>query len=76
MIGTEAMFADLGHFSVRSIQISMCTVTFPSVILAYAGQASYLREHLTAVGETFYKSIPGIWILSIVKSYMVVQHFE
>ncbi|RWR76531.1 potassium transporter 5 [Cinnamomum micranthum f. kanehirae] len=57
--GTEAMFADLGHFNVRSIQISMCTVTFPSIILAYMGQASYLRTHMEDVGETFYKSIPG-----------------
>ncbi|KAL5983851.1 hypothetical protein ACLOJK_017947 [Asimina triloba] len=57
--GTEAMFADLGHFSVRSIQISMCSVTFPCLILAYAGQASYLRENMNDVSQTFYKSIPG-----------------
>ncbi|XP_058083524.1 potassium transporter 5-like isoform X2 [Magnolia sinica] len=56
--GTEAMFADVGHFTVRSVQISMCSVTFPSLILAYAGQASYLRLHHSHVGETFYKSIP------------------
>ncbi|KAL5983849.1 hypothetical protein ACLOJK_017945 [Asimina triloba] len=56
--GTEAMFADLGHFTVRSIQISMCSLTFPCLVLAYAGQASYLRENALHVGETFYKSIP------------------
>lgn len=57
--GVEALFADVGHFTVRSIQISMCSVTFPSLILAYAGQASYLRKHMGDVGDTFYKSIPG-----------------
>ncbi|ERN16966.1 potassium transporter 5 [Amborella trichopoda] len=56
--GTEAMFADLGHFTVRSIQISMCSVVFPSLILAYTGQASYLRKHNEHVKDTFYKSIP------------------
>ncbi|KAF6134597.1 hypothetical protein GIB67_025712 [Kingdonia uniflora] len=56
--GTEAMFADVGHFTVRSIQISMCSVTFPSLILAYMGQASYLRKHSLDVADTFYKSIP------------------
>ncbi|CAI9781117.1 unnamed protein product [Fraxinus pennsylvanica] len=57
--GTEALFADVGHFTVRSIQISMCSVTYPALILAYAGQASFLRKHNGLVLDTFYKSIPG-----------------
>ncbi|XP_030945518.1 potassium transporter 5-like [Quercus lobata] len=57
--GTEALFADLGHFSVQSIQISMCCVTYPALILAYTGQASFLRKHNDLVATTFYKSIPG-----------------
>ncbi|XP_061369386.1 potassium transporter 5-like [Gastrolobium bilobum] len=56
--GTEALFADVGHFTVRSIQISMCSVTYPALILAYAGQASFLRKNNDLVSETFYKSIP------------------
>ncbi|XP_023892785.2 potassium transporter 5 [Quercus suber] len=56
--GTEALFADVGHFTVRSIQVSMCSVTYPALILAYAGQASFLRKHNDLVKETFYKSIP------------------
>ncbi|KAJ7977526.1 Potassium transporter [Quillaja saponaria] len=56
--GTEALFADVGHFTVRSIQISMCCVTYPSLILAYTGQASFLRKHTDLVGDTFFKSIP------------------
>ncbi|XP_054803719.1 potassium transporter 5-like isoform X2 [Prosopis cineraria] len=56
--GTEALYADVGHFSVRSIQISMCSVTYPALILAYTGQASFLRKHNDVVGNTFYESIP------------------
>ncbi|MED6198393.1 hypothetical protein PIB30_065934 [Stylosanthes scabra] len=56
--GTEALFADVGHFTVRSIQISMCSVTYPALILAYTGQASFLRKHNDFVSDTFYKSIP------------------
>ncbi|XP_040363753.1 potassium transporter 5 isoform X2 [Rosa chinensis] len=41
--GTEALFADVGHFTVRSIQISMCSVTYPALLLAYTGQASFLH---------------------------------
>ncbi|KAI5680412.1 hypothetical protein M9H77_01639 [Catharanthus roseus] len=57
--GTEAMFADVGHFSVRSIQLSMCSLTYPALVLAYTGQASFLRKHTDLVSDTFYKSIPG-----------------
>ncbi|RDX60800.1 Potassium transporter 5, partial [Mucuna pruriens] len=56
--GTEALFADVGHFTVRSIQISMCSVTYPALILAYLGQASFLRKNNDLVSDTFYKSIP------------------
>ncbi|GMH30984.1 hypothetical protein Nepgr_032827 [Nepenthes gracilis] len=57
--GTEALFADLGHFTVRSIQISTCTVTYPALILAYSGQASYLRKHPLDVSDAFFKAIPS-----------------
>ncbi|KAL2535554.1 Potassium transporter 5 [Forsythia ovata] len=57
--GTEALFADVGHFTVRSIQISTCTLTYPAIILQYTGQASFLRKHNDLVLDTFYKSIPG-----------------
>lgn len=57
--GTEAMFADLGHFSVKSIQISMGCVVYPALITAYSGQASWLRKHSDEVADTFYNSIPN-----------------
>ncbi|KAG2664040.1 hypothetical protein I3760_16G061400 [Carya illinoinensis] len=56
--GSEALFADLGHFSVRSIQISSCTIVFPSVVFAYFGQASYLRQHSQDASNAFYSSVP------------------
>ncbi|KAL3359355.1 hypothetical protein AABB24_016095 [Solanum stoloniferum] len=56
--GAEALFADVGHFSVRSIQISMCFVTYPALILAYLGQGAYLMKNADDVANTFYASIP------------------
>ncbi|KAI3749258.1 hypothetical protein L2E82_19865 [Cichorium intybus] len=56
--GTEAMFADLGHFTVKSIQISMGFVVYPALITAYSGQASWLRKHSDDVADTFFKSAP------------------
>ncbi|EPS64577.1 hypothetical protein M569_10204, partial [Genlisea aurea] len=55
--GTEAMFADLGHFNVRAIQLSFSTMVFPSIILAYIGQGAYLTKFPENVGNTFYASI-------------------
>ncbi|XP_009353492.2 LOW QUALITY PROTEIN: potassium transporter 5-like [Pyrus x bretschneideri] len=56
--GTEAMFADLGHFSVKAIQVSFSCITFPALVLAYSGQAAFLRKFPGKVDETFYDSIP------------------
>ncbi|PKI71426.1 hypothetical protein CRG98_008205 [Punica granatum] len=57
--GTEAMFADLGHFSVRAIQISFSCITLPALLTAYSGQAAFLTKHADKVSDTFYESIPG-----------------
>ncbi|KAH7548486.1 hypothetical protein JRO89_XS14G0141900 [Xanthoceras sorbifolium] len=56
--GTEAMFADLGHFNVRAIQMSFTGIVFPALLTAYCGQAAYLRKFPEEVEDTFYKSIP------------------
>ncbi|KAI9401020.1 hypothetical protein POPTR_001G069650v4 [Populus trichocarpa] len=56
--GTEAMFADLGHFNVRAIQISFSSIVFPALVAAYSGQAAYLTKFKVDVSDTFYKSIP------------------
>ncbi|XVE67956.1 hypothetical protein DITRI_Ditri09bG0029500 [Diplodiscus trichospermus] len=59
--GSEAMFADLGHFSQLSIKIAFTFIVYPSLILAYMGQAAYLSKH--HILETdyrigFYVSVP------------------
>ncbi|XP_030463094.2 potassium transporter 20-like [Syzygium oleosum] len=59
LTGSEALFADLGHFNILSIQLSSCLLVFPSNILAYFGQAAYLRKHTQDVASTFYSSIPA-----------------
>ncbi|KAG6557644.1 hypothetical protein Mapa_000925 [Marchantia paleacea] len=56
--GTEAMFADLGHFSQLSIKIAFTGVVYPCLILSYMGQAAYLSKHPEHIGRTFYMSIP------------------
>ncbi|BAF22551.1 probable potassium transporter 9 [Oryza sativa Japonica Group] len=47
MTGSEAMFADLGHFSYSAIQLAFTTLVYPALILGYMGQAAYLSKHHT-----------------------------
>ncbi|KAK8522482.1 hypothetical protein V6N13_115450 [Hibiscus sabdariffa] len=59
--GSEAMFADLGHFSQLSIKIAFTSLVYPSLILAYMGQAAYLSRHHTMESDYqigFYVSVP------------------
>ncbi|KAK9113846.1 hypothetical protein Syun_020643 [Stephania yunnanensis] len=59
--GSEAMFADLGHFSQLSIKIAFTSVVYPSLILAYMGQAAYLSRHHIIENDYrigFYVSVP------------------
>ncbi|XP_047323605.1 potassium transporter 8-like [Impatiens glandulifera] len=61
MTGSEAMFADLGHFSQLSIKIAFTSVVYPSLILAYMGQAAYLSKHHAMQSDYrigFYVSVP------------------
>ncbi|TYJ37132.1 hypothetical protein E1A91_A05G355400v1 [Gossypium mustelinum] len=56
--GAEAMFADLGHFSVPTIQIAFTFVVFPCLLLAYMGQAAYLMKYPESSDRIFYDSVP------------------
>ncbi|RWR79030.1 potassium transporter 2-like protein [Cinnamomum micranthum f. kanehirae] len=59
--GSEAMFADLGHFSYTAIQIAFTSLVYPALILAYMGQAAYLSKHHyidTSFQIGFYVSVP------------------
>jgi len=56
--GVEALFADLGAFSRRAIQISWLCYTFPCLLLAYIGQAAFISVHPEAYSNPFFNSAP------------------
>ncbi|KAL6657386.1 hypothetical protein ACP70R_005166 [Stipagrostis hirtigluma subsp. patula] len=58
MTGTEAMFADLGHFSAASIRLAFVGVIYPCLVLQYMGQAAFLSRNMSAVEDSFYQSVP------------------
>lgn len=56
--GSEALFADLGHFSSSSIQLAFLFTIYPSLVFTYAGQTAYLIRHPLDHEDGFYKFIP------------------
>lgn len=57
--GSEAMFADLGHFSYAAIQIAFSFLVYPALILAYMGQAAFLSKHHPMASDiSYYVSVP------------------
>ncbi|KAK1410857.1 hypothetical protein QVD17_37398 [Tagetes erecta] len=72
--GTEALFADLAHFPVSAIQLAFTVIVFPSLLLAYSGQAAYLMYNKDHVADAFYRSIPdGIyWPMFIVATLAAI----
>ncbi|CAN1297613.1 Potassium transporter 2 [Linum perenne] len=64
--GSEAMFADLGHFSYTAIQIAFSFLVYPALILAYMGQAAYLSQHHGNASDiSFYIFVPGLAVMTV-----------
>ncbi|XP_019174800.1 PREDICTED: potassium transporter 4-like [Ipomoea nil] len=57
--GTEAMFADLGHFSSFSMRLAFVFVVYPCLVVQYMGQAAFLSKNIASISNSFYDSVPG-----------------
>nr|XP_011460720.1 PREDICTED: probable potassium transporter 13 isoform X2 [Fragaria vesca subsp. vesca] len=60
LTGTEAMFADLGHFSKLSIRVAFTGFIYPCLVLAYMGEAAFLSKHKMDLHRSFYMAIPEV----------------
>jgi KUP system potassium uptake protein len=58
--GGEALYADMGHFGRKPIQMAWFLVVLPSLLLNYAGQGALLLREPTAVENPFFKLIPEL----------------
>ena len=58
--GVEALFADLGAFGKRAIQLSWLCLAFPCLLFAYIGQAAYISAHEReeAFTNPFFNTVP------------------
>ncbi|MDQ3698138.1 MAG: potassium transporter Kup [Gemmatimonadota bacterium] len=56
--GGEALYADMGHFGRRPIQIAWYAIVFPSLLLNYFGQGALLLRDPGAADNPFYRLVP------------------
>ena len=64
--GAEALYADLGHFGRKPIQVAWFTLVFSSLALNYLGQGAFVLAHPEAATDPFYLMYPDWALLPIV----------
>jgi KUP system potassium uptake protein len=57
--GAEAIYADMGHFGKRPIQLVWFLIAFPALVLNYFGQGALLLVRPEEVHHPFYALVPG-----------------
>lgn len=57
--GCEALYADLGHFGRRAMNLAWLAVALPGLLLNYFGQGALLLRTPTAIENPFYLLVPS-----------------
>lgn len=64
--GTEAMYADLGHFGARPIRVAWLLVVWPALLANYFGQGALLLRDASAVKNPFFLLAPEALLVPLV----------
>ncbi|MDD4616647.1 MAG: potassium transporter Kup [Alphaproteobacteria bacterium] len=62
LTGAEALYADIGHFGRKPIEVAWFWLIFPSLTLNYFGQGALLIHDATSIRNPFYLLAPS-WAL-------------
>lgn len=57
--GSEALYADMGHFGRRPIRLAWVSLVLPALLLNYFGQGALLINDPTAISNPFYALAPA-----------------
>ncbi len=60
--GGEALYADMGHFSLKAIRISWLGLALPALLLNYFGQGALLMTQAEEAFNPFYGLVPKVLI--------------
>lgn len=64
--GGEALYADLGHFGRRPIQMAWLGLVLPALVINYFGQGALVLADVTAIKNPFYRLVPESLLLPMV----------
>ncbi len=64
--GGEALYADLGHFGRKPIQIGWLYFVMPALLINYFGQGALVLSDPVAIENPFYRLVPEILLLPLV----------
>jgi KUP system potassium uptake protein len=64
--GGEALYADLGHFGRKPIQLAWFALVLPSLVVNYLGQGALVLSDPSAIENPFYRLLPGSMLLPMV----------
>ncbi|MEA2953263.1 MAG: system potassium uptake protein [Alphaproteobacteria bacterium] len=64
--GGEALYADLGHFGRKPIQIAWLGLVLPALLMNYFGQGAKLLADPTALENPFYRLVPEILLVPMI----------
>ncbi len=64
--GGEALYADLGHFGRKPIQIAWLGLVLPALLINYFGQGAKVLADPSAIENPFYKLVPETFLLPMV----------
>ncbi|MBO3759058.1 potassium transporter Kup [Ciceribacter sp. L1K23] len=64
--GAEALYADLGHFGRKPIQLAWFALVFPALVLNYLGQGALVLKHPERASDPFFLMFPDWALLPVV----------
>jgi KUP system potassium uptake protein len=76
--GGEALYADMGHFGRRPIEVAWYTLVFPMLVLNYLGQAALVADDPATIENPFYRlapdwAIPPLAVLATMATVIASQ---
>ena len=66
LTGAEALYADMGHFGIKPIQLAWFALVMPCLLVNYFGQGGMLLHHPEFVSNPFFLMVPENFTLTLV----------
>jgi KUP system potassium uptake protein len=64
--GAEALYADMGHFGRKPVQLAWLVLVWPALLINYFGQGALLLQSATPIANPFYALAPQALLPALV----------